>query len=228
MGHIARVVTHGKGTGERRVSDEYVDPGGESELRRRAAWLLAMLVVVAALLVTFMVVFLSGGRKPPPNGIKPLPTAPPTSASPHHHGHRQHRASRHATSTPTSGSPSSVSTPKRVTHHHVSCPSESPCIGHGDLGNAVAAINAYRTQHGEPAVPGRVTPAAQTCAVTNGDQCTGSWAESQVPHANGKEAVEKVHTFTNLLSPNIKSLQVGWAYDPAAHQYYFAVISNGS
>ena len=92
----------------------------------------------------------------------------------------------------------------------------------------MAAINQYRVQHGLPAVSGAVTPAAQMCAVTNGDQCTGSWAESQVPSPNGKDALQKVMPLTNLLDPHLASLEVGWAYDPAAREYYFAIISNDS
>lgn len=223
MGHIARVTTYGKDTGERHVTDEYVDPSGESELRRRAAWLLAMLVVVAALLVILMVLFLKGGGKQgPPNGIKPIPTGPPSSTAADQQHHRHPSASNPATPS------SSITTPSRVRQHHVSCPSQSPCIAHGDIGNAVAAINAYRTQHGEPAVSGSVTPAAQTCAVTNGGQCTGGWAETQLPAPNGQLAVQKVQSLTNLLSANLTSLQVGWAYDPTAREYYFAVISNGA
>jgi hypothetical protein len=200
-------------------TEEYIDPRGESELRRRAAWLLAMLVVVAALLVILMVEFLKGGNdKPAPNGIKPIPTAPPSTAQQHH--------SPPASRTPTAGS--SLTTPARVRPHHISCPSDAPCIAHSDIGNAVAAINAYRTSHGAPAVSGSVTPAAQTCAVTNGDQCTGSWAETQLPSADGKTAVQKVQSLTDLLGANITSVEVGWAFDPAARQYYFAVISDNS
>jgi hypothetical protein len=86
------------------------------------------------------------------------------------------------------------------------------------------AINRYREEHGEPAVDGRVSGAAQTCALTNGSSCTGSWAESQLTAADGKQALEKVLPFAKLLAPDLKALQVGWAYDPAAQQYYFAVI----
>lgn len=203
------------------MSEEYTDPAGESELRRRAAWFLGMLVVVAALLVTFMVLFLrSGNSKPPPTGSKPLPTAPPSTT-------QRHNPTPSTSARPTRRS-RTVSVPPRVVNRHVSCPSEAPCIVHGDIGNAVTAINHYRVQHGAPAVSGAVTPAAQTCAVTNGDQCTGSWAETQVPGPSGREAVQKVLSLTNLLDPNLSSLEVGWAYNPAAREYYFAVIRDDS
>lgn len=226
MGHIAKVTTQPKDAGEHHVTDEYVDPRGESELRRRAAWLLLMLVLVAALLVVLMVLFLSGGNgTPAPKAIKPLPTAPPSATASHgnspHHRHQHSGGRSHSPS-------SSVTIPSHVTHHHVTCPSDAPCIAHGDIGNAVAAVNAYRAQHGQPAVSGKVTPAAETCAVTNGDQCSGSWAETELPTANGKLAAQKVSSFTDLLSSNITSLQVGWAYDPTARQFYFAIISNSS
>jgi predicted nucleic acid-binding Zn ribbon protein len=226
MGHIAKVTTQPKDAGERHVTDEYVDPRGESELRRRAAWLLLMLVLVAALLVVLMVLFLRSGTAPSaPKGIKPIPTGPPSPApsqgNPHQHRHQHPGGRAHSAS-------NSVTIPTHMTHHRVSCPSDAPCIAHGDIGNAVAAVNAYRAQHGQPAVSGKVTPNAQTCAVSNGNQCSGSWAETQLPTANGKLAAQKVSSFTDLLSTSITSVQVGWAYDPTAHQYYFAIITNSS
>lgn len=233
MGASPRQSAGWKGTGEGDVS-HYRHSAGESRLRRRAAWVLGVLVVVAGLLVTLMVLFLnSGGNgQPSPKGIKPLPTAPPSAA------HGQHsvastdtsHAPARRTNRPSAGSPGtpSITEPPRVVHRRVSCPGDAPCIANGDIGNAVAAINAYRVQHGVPAVSGAVTRTAQTCAVTNGSQCTGSWAESQVSNASGEAALRKVAPFTDLLDRNLVSLQVGWAYDPAAHEYYFAVISSDS
>lgn len=233
MGNIATTIAGGKGAGEGDVS--HYRHSAESERRRRAAWLLGALILVAALFVTLMVLFLnSGGNgQPAPKGIKPLPTAPPSTA------HGQHSAGPTGTSHTSAANPPTranrpqpstraVTEPPRVAHHRVSCPGEAPCIAPGDIGNAVAAINAYRVQHGVPAVNGAVTRAAQTCAVTNGGQCTGNWAESQVPGASGVAAIHKVAGFTNLLDRNLVSLQVGWAYDPGAQEYYFAVIGNNS
>ena len=181
----------------------YRHSAGESRLRRRAAWVLGALVVVAGLLVTLMVLFLnSGGNgQPSPKGIKPLPTAPPSTAHGQHSvtsTDTSHAPARH-TDRPSASSPStpSITEPPRVVHRRVSCPGDAPCIANGDIGNAVAAINAYRVQHGVPAV-------------------------------SGAAALRKVAPFTDLLGRNLVSLQVGWAYDPAAHEYYFAVISSDS
>jgi hypothetical protein len=49
-----------------------------------------------------------------------------------------------------------------------------------------------------------------------------------LPSADGKTAVQKVQSLTDLLGANITSVEVGWAFDPAARQYYFAVISDNS
>lgn len=219
------------------VVTEYEDPGGESERRRRAAWMLGMLVVVAALLVGLMVLFLHSGGKPAPNGIKPLPTAPPSNSS--SQSNAPPTGTSHPSATGTSQATThsavpvrhptthSVKVPPRVVHHRVSCPSAAPCIAHGDIGNAVVAINAYRVHHGERPVNGAVTHAAQTCAVTNGGRCPNGWAETQVPRPTGAAAVHQVAALTDLLGHGLRAVQVGWAYDPAAHQYYFAVIRKG-
>jgi hypothetical protein len=226
----------GKDVGEQGVTD-YQDPAGESELRRRAARLLGILVLVAAILVTLMVLFLnSGGGAPSPNGIKPLPTAPTTpTGTPPPSAHRQHSK---ATGTPNTSAPGTthpthhtthrVKVPPRVHNRRVNCPGASPCIARGDIGNAVAAINAYRVQHGAPAVSGAVTRAAQICAVTNGGRCPVHWAETQVPTATGAAAVRKIASLMDLLDHKVASLQVGWAYDPAGHEYFIAVIRHYS
>lgn len=221
------------------MSNDYTDPAGESEMRRRAAWLLAMLAVVAVLLVALMVLFLGGGNNkhggdnvafptfyPTAPPSSPQTSATPTHRRPVHHAHR-HSRSRHPRTHSPAGS-SSVSVPPHSTRHTVNCPDSQPCVAAGDIGNAVAAINDYRHEHGQPPVSGSVTGAAQKCAVSNGGDCSGSWAESQVPAANGQEAVNKILPFAHhLLDSGLSSVQVGWAYDPSAKQFYFALIENG-
>jgi hypothetical protein len=96
----------------------------------------------------------------------------------------------------------------------------------GDAGNGIAAINAYRTQHGLAAVSGAVSPAAQQCAVNNGNDCSGGWAETELPQPDGAAAVQKILPFAHLLDTQITSVDVGWAYDPGAKLYYFAIIRN--
>lgn len=212
------------------MSEEYSDPAAESEMRRRAAWFLGMLVVVAILLVGMMALFLKGGGssgQAAPSG-PPIATAPPAPASSSSGKHSGAQASGHSKPSATaSASSSQVHQPPHAHPHQVSCPSDLPCVAPGDIGNAVAAINSYRQAHGVSPVNGRVSNAAQQCALTNGGDCNGSWAESQVPSPNGQQALQKVLPFAHsLLDSGLKSLDVGWAYDPAAHQYYFALIQN--
>jgi hypothetical protein len=96
----------------------------------------------------------------------------------------------------------------------------------GDVGNGVDAINAYRTDHGQPAVPGRVSTQAQQCALNNGNGCSGGWAETELAKPNGRAAVQKILAFGRLLDPQLKTIEVGWAYDPGAKLYYFAIVRN--
>lgn len=95
-----------------------------------------------------------------------------------------------------------------------------------DIGDAIGAINAYRKDHGLAAVEGSVSEAAQKCALSNGGDCSGKWAESQVPGPDGEAAVAKIERLADLLDPKIKSVEVGWAYDPRSHQYFIAVVRN--
>jgi hypothetical protein len=207
------------------VTDEFPAESGESDIRRRAAWALGMLALVAALFVALMVTFLgtSGGGKS--NGVGSLDGAATGSTGPS----STPKASGTRTKTPSATKSSSTpSTSGRSTGapKPASCPTSSPCVVPDDIGNAVAAINAYRTAHNLPPVQGSVSPAAQKCAVTNGSDCSGGWAESQVPGPDGNAAVIKIQKLGHLLDPAIKSIQVGWAYDPGNHQYFFAVVRN--
>ena len=195
------------------------EPEVESDLRRRAAWLLAMLAVVAVLFVVIMAKFVGGGSSPKnnqPGALDSVVAGKSTHPSSHHPSTSAHRSS----TSPTTAS-TSASTPKRT-----SCPTKQACVLDGDIGSGVAAINAYRTQHGQPAVSGSVSAQAQQCAVHNGSGCSGGWAETQVSKPDGTAAVQKILQFAHLLDPNVKSFEVGWAYDPGAKQYYFAIIRN--
>jgi hypothetical protein len=197
------------------VVDE-TEPEVESDLRRRAAWLLGMLVVVAVLVVVVMTALISGsGSKK--NASQPGPldgaatTGTRTSAA-------AHSARRSAAKTSTPARSTSA-----TTHAPASCPTAQRCALDDDIGNAVAAVNAYRTQHGQAAVPGSVTAAAKQCALSNGNGCTGGWAWSQVPGPDGPTAVKKILEFGKLLAP-MKSFGVGWAYDPGSKAYFFAIV----
>lgn len=208
------------------MTDELPD-GEESDVRRRAAWLLVMLALVAALLVTLMVTFFNSsggdGDRGPNNLAGPTsPIGPSPSSS------RSSRTTSAANSTAaSSGSESPApttsgsSTPKKS--RKASCPTEKPCALADDIGDALTAINVYRTKNGKSAVPGSVSEEAKSCALNNGSGCTGGWAETQVAKPDGAAAVQKILKFGKLLT-DMKAIEVGWAYDPGAKQYYFAII----
>ncbi len=202
------------------------EPDAESDLRRRAAWLLVMLAVVAVLLVIVIsAVARTGGdsgnagdgKRPLDNAVStPNPNPDPSTTQPRRH----HHTKPGDTSTPPESSSSSPQAGQTT------CPTPQTCVLDGDIGNGVQAVNDYRTRHGKPAVPGAVSEQAQTCAVHNGNGCSGGWAETELATANGAEAVQKILQFGKLLDPNLKTFEVGWAYDPGAKLYYFAIIRN--
>jgi hypothetical protein len=111
----------------------------------------------------------------------------------------------------------------------VSCPSSAPCDLPDDVGNAVRALNAYRVQHGKAAVSGRVTQAARTCAVNNGDNCPGGYFWEPVPRS-GQAVIAKIANSGSgvgwLLDDRMTSVQVGWAYIPSSKSFECALISN--
>jgi hypothetical protein len=200
------------------------DPEVESDLRRRAAWLLVMLAIAAILLIIVISALVSTDKGGPSNAGGPAPLDPAatssgqSSASAHPTHHRRHHQppARH-----TRAASSTSSTPPAG---QTSCPSTAPCILEGDIGSGIPAINAWRTQHGLPAVPGSVSAQAQTCAVHNGNNCSGGWAETELADPNGQQAVQKILPFAHLDDPQMKSIEVGWAYDPGAKLYYFAIV----
>ncbi|MEO9138707.1 MAG: hypothetical protein ABI345_06525 [Jatrophihabitans sp.] len=194
-------------------------PAEESDIRRRAAWLLGMLVLVAALFVGLMVTFFntSGG-----NGTRVDNLAGPTRPVDGGSGSSTASPGTTATSASRTASSSSPSTPPRGSK---TCPDTKKCALDGDLG-VVDAINAYRVQNGKKAVPGSVSENAKQCAFNNGNGCNGGWAETQVPSPDPAAAVQKILQYGKLLS-DMKSIEVGWAYDPGAKQYYFALIRQG-
>jgi hypothetical protein len=206
-----------------------VEDGGsesDSELRRRAAWLLGLLALVAVLFVVLMTQLIGGGKGGDSgggaggpralvsavagsSGAATEPSAPPSSS---HTGGSPTRHPASASSSPSTGA--------------ASCPTRQVCVIDGDLGGGIDAINAYRTQHGQSAVTGRVSNQAQQCALQNGNGCSGGWAETELAKPKGDQAVQKILPFAHLLDPNVKSFEVGWAYDPGAKLYYFAIIRN--
>jgi hypothetical protein len=192
------------------------DQAGDSDLRRRAAWLLALLAIVAALVVVLILTLThtSGGNGH--QGAAPddsLVASPSTSTNRSSASHRS-----------TSSATSSASRSTTANHTPVSC--TRLCVVDGDLGNSVGAINDYRAKHGQSRVPGTVSASAQHCAYTNGRNCKGGWAESQVASPTGAAALAKIIPLGKLLDPHLKRFEVGWAYDPSGHQYYFAIVKH--
>lgn len=222
--------------GERRGSGRVVDqtdPKSESDLRRRAAWLLLMLAVVAVLLVIVIGALVHTGGKTGGGDSGQGALDPQATSSGRPAGTPSHPATHAARPTEQSSHPASHSASPSASHRAKSrhravgtthCPTAATCILQGDVGGGIPAIDAYRASQGLPAVPGSVTPQAQQCALHNGDGCSGGWAETELSTPNGREAVRKMLGFARLEDPQMKSVGVGWAYDPAAKLYYFAIV----
>lgn len=192
------------------------DPQAESSLRRRAAVLLALLAVVAVLFVVLLSFVLHSGGGNKNGGPAPLDTA------------ANQQTGSNTGSTPSGATRASTTSSAPATGATgASCPTSATCALDSDIGNAVAAINAYRTQHGLPTVSGSVSDPAKQCALSNGSSCTGSWAESQVPGPDGNAAVAKIAQLGKVLDPTMTSFGVGWAYNPQNKQYFFAFVRNG-
>lgn len=204
------------------------DPEVDSDLRRRAAWLLLMLAIVAVLLVVVISALVSthGASGPDTAGKKPLDNVATESGVPQQGPSGQH-SKHHRRHHPGPGSgPTTRTGTRTIPVGSTTCPGTETCILDGDPGNAIQAINDFRTAHGLPAVPGSVTRQAQTCALNNGSGCTGGWAETLLSDLDGEEAVQKIEQFAHFEDPHLTSIEVGWAYDPGAKLYYFAIVRN--
>ncbi|HKC28440.1 MAG TPA: hypothetical protein VKB75_10555 [Jatrophihabitans sp.] len=197
------------------------EPGTESDLRRRAAWLLVMLAVVAVLFIVVIsaLVKTNNGGNPSgkPGALDSAASSQPNQSTPAHSTQQSPSATHSSPATHASSSPVAGTT---------KCPSSQACVLQGDAGNGIGAVNAYRTQHGLGALPGTVSAQAQACALSNGSNCSGGWAETYLATPNGAEAVKKMLAFSHVLDPQMKNFEVGWAYSPSAHMYYFAIIHN--
>lgn len=196
----------------------------EAGARKRAAIALAVLAVAAIVLVAIMVAVLGSSEKPTagaagqPNGPDVVVTGGATSIP-----------------APTRAQqPSKRPVPRRqtkpVARRPVGCPTSAPCAVGIDAGNVVRAINRYRVAHGRPAVTGRVTKTAQTCALHLGEMssCHGGYYWEPVGRS-GQQVVRKIAAgggVSWLLDPKMTRVQLGWAYLPASKSFYCAVISN--
>jgi hypothetical protein len=194
------------------------DPRAESDLRRRAAWLLVMLVIVAVLFVVLMTVLINGkGHKNTGSGPAALDSYAGTAAT---------RPAQHSSAHSASASTRAATTSTPPPRTRLGCPTAQTCVLEGDVGQGIQAVNAYRSAHGQRPVPGQVGSAAQACALHNGSGCTGGWAETELAKPDGPAAVQKILPFAHLLDPAMRSFQIGWAYDPGAKLYYFAIVRN--
>jgi len=209
------------------VSELWTSPSGDEEAaaRRRAVFGLLTLAVIALLVVGLMVLLLGGGHSGGDSdgragAAPPLPSAASTTTTP-----------ATASTRPSSPARSPRTTPTNTT---VSCPSPAPCAIDGDAG-AIAALNAFRTSHNLPAVPGAVTAAAQQCALTqgNGPSCEPSYAWQPVPTHDGAAAVSLIAGRNTpwLLDSGMTSFGVGWAFVPgapgSAGQLWCAIVKVG-
>lgn len=196
------------------------DESGETDPRRRAAVVLVGLAVAAVLVVVVMIkLFDSSGGGHDSSGAAPDDTlsAPPSSSS------RPAASSARRPSAPVT--PTSDRTATGATGPATaSCPTDSPCVLQGDAAHAIQAVDTYRTQHGRTSVPGTVSKAAQACALSDGSDCSGGWAETYLNQLDGTAAVAKIAKLGKLLDPQLQSFEVGWAYRPRTKTYYLAVI----
>lgn len=197
----------------------------ESDLRRRAAWLLGMLALVAVLLVVILTVVLKSGDGGDGGGATKTAGALDSVAAHQPSSGRTttHPASRSSRSAPTSPATSITTQPATG---ETTCPTATPCALAGDAGGAVAAVNAARAADHQPAVSGQTSQAAQQCALTKGNECSGSWAVTWGSAADGTGLVARIPDHTELLDPKLTGFQVGWAYFPDSKTYYLAIIRN--
>jgi hypothetical protein len=205
------------------------------ESRRRAMWALLVLVLVAVFVGAIMVFVLgtSGGgghHDVSDAGVTPATTpAPSTTSRATHAATTAHSSPPPPSSTSASPKPTSTANP---------CPSAQPCAVPNDDGQAVQAVNAFRTSHGRPAVPGSATAKAAQCALSQGDGAACQPHYSWQPGAATPDGAKIIAAIAGrgegaqwLLDPAMTSFNVGWAYAPgaggAAGHYEFAVLKFG-
>jgi hypothetical protein len=191
--------------------------------RKRAALVLGVIAVVAVALVLIMVYFLGGSDNDP----SPLPVGEPTGPAVIATGQPSQHASP-TTARPSSRASRHTHTPAPTQQGPVSCPTNQPCALPGDVGNAVAALNRYRTAHGRDPVNGSVTKAARVCALSSGDNCPSDYFWQPVGRS-GKQVISKIAAARDgtswLLDRTMTAVQVGWAYLPSSHSFECALIA---
>jgi hypothetical protein len=186
--------------------------------RRRALWVMVVLACLA-LIVGCLMVLLGGGSSPKQHHIDLLPPVQTPASSPTHAG-RTHSQSAGRSLAPSHGATTSPALdtgtePAGPPRRGNPCAGAESCVVDGD-GGALAAVNAYRTAHGAPAVPGGVTSNAQVCAEHKGTgpTCVPHYAWTSLADQDGAKAVRKIADFGRdwLLDPSVKTISVGWSY----------------
>lgn len=202
--------------------------------RRRAAIALGVLAVGALVLVVIMVyVFGSNGKTTsgtPTKVANPGGPAVTVTGGPHSSPSSHHRTHRNRPPhTPSTNPAPSQSVP--ATGGPASCETSSPCELPTDVGNAVGALNDYRTEHGVDPVAGAVTKAAQDCALAAGEvsSCPSGYFWEPVPRS-GRQVIEKIAAQSDgsswLLDKTMTRVEVGWVYIPSSHSYEVAMVAD--
>jgi hypothetical protein len=75
---------------------------------------------------------------------------------------------------------------------------------------------------------GSVTGDAEACAASQGDNCPSD-AHVSIPEAttDGAQAVADAKAAgASWLNPKLATFEVGWAYVPSDHTYYFCIVDD--
>jgi len=207
-----------------RDTDTAPIPKVRTHERRRAAIWLAGLAAAAVVLVAIMLAVLGNSDGSPGPSQVGEPTGPAvvvTSSTP------PAPTSTVATTSPPAKPRTSASSPTGPSNRQVSCPTSAPCALPDDIGDVVGALNAYRASKHLPAVTGKVTPGAQTCAVSAASNCPSGFFWEPVGR-DGAQVVDKIVSSgrggDRLLDPALKTIQVGWAYIPQSKSFECAVV----
>jgi hypothetical protein len=191
--------------------------------KQRAAIVLAVIAVAAVVLVVIMVSLLGSSGNSPGSAPLAIPTGPAVTVT----GGAQ--PSTH-TSRPPSSQARSSSSAVPPSNRAVSCPTSAPCALPDDIGDFIGVLNTYRSQHGKQPVAGKVTQAAQTCAVSSGNNCPSNFYWEPVGRS-GQQMLSKITDSgsgsADMLNSNLKTVQVGWAYIPSSQSFECALILGG-
>jgi hypothetical protein len=191
----------------------------DANRRRRAIWGLTVLAFVAIIFVSLLILFGGGSGPsdhPTANAVPTGPAVTYTSRAP-----ASTSASSAATSRTSTSTAPTTSLPARPARAGNPCDGQSSCLVAGD-GGALAALNAFRAQHGLPPVAGGVSANAQTCALNqgSGSTCVPHYAWTGVPTQDGAKAIEKISQFGSswMLDTGIQRIDIGWAYVGGQYQ----------